>query len=297
MSAAHKSGFIALVGRPNAGKSALLNALLGQKLSIVSCQPQTTRHRILGILDGEGWQACFLDTPGWLEKADDPLQGNLIKMTRAAARDDADVVLLVVEPAPARPEDLAAFQRFAELGKPLILAVNKCDRVGVPAAEAAAASYGPLAPAAIHQVSALKGTGVADLRSRIINLLPESPPYYEKGQASDRWERFFAAEMVREALFELYREEIPHACAVDIERYKERPGLKDLIQVVVYVERPSQKGILLGAHGSAIRRLTQASLRRIEAFLGRPVELELWVKVRKDWRKDRQALKEFGYVV
>lgn len=297
MSGPHRSGFIALVGRPNAGKSALLNALLGQKLSIVSPLPQTTRHRILGILDGEGWQACFLDTPGWLEKADDPLQGNLIKMTRAAARDDADILLLVVDPAPASPGDLEAFRRFAELGKPLVLAVNKCDRVAPEAAEAAAASYAPLAAAAVHKVSALKKTGVPELRERLAALLPDSPPYYEKGQASDRWERFFAAEFVREALFELYREEVPHACAVDIERYKERPGLKDLIQAVVYVERPSQKGILLGAHGQAIRRLTQLSLRRIEAFLGRPAELELWVKVRKDWRRDPRALKEFGYVV
>jgi GTP-binding protein Era len=290
MSGPHRSGFIALVGRPNAGKSALLNALLGQKLSIVSSRPQTTRHRILGILDGEDTQACFLDTPGWLEKADDPLQGNLIKMTRAAARDDADILLLVVEPSVPRSEDVEGFRRFASLGKPLILAVNKTDLPGAKA-DAAAASYDSLSPVAVHKVSALKGSGVGELRSRILGLLPESPPYYEKGQASDRWERFFVTEMVREALFELYREEVPHACAVEIEQFKERPALKDSIHVVVYVERPTQKGILIGAHGKAIRQLTEESLRRIEAFLGRKVELELWIKVRKDWRRDSAALK------
>ncbi|MBI5243636.1 MAG: GTPase Era [Elusimicrobia bacterium] len=290
-----RAGFVALLGLPNAGKSALLNAFLGRKLSIVSSKPQTTRHKIVGILNGEGHQVCFLDTPGWLEKAQDGLQRMLIRMTRSAARDDADAVVLVVDPGAS--EGLEVFRPLAAWDKPLLLAVNKIDSASPQSVQKALSVCAALKAAASFAVSALKGTGVPQLLEAVIALLPESPAYYPADRLSDRWERFFASEMIREAIFELYRAEIPHACAVEIEEFNEIPGRSDLIRALIYVEKQSQKGILLGAKGAALRRLSEESLLRIERFLGRKAELDLWVKVRPNWRKDVSSLKEFGYTV
>jgi len=294
--APHKAGFVALAGLPNAGKSTLLNALLKFKLSIVSPKPQTTRHRILGILEGEGFQACFLDTPGLLSEAKDSLQKALRVEAMRAVREDADLVVYLVDTAEADPAKAEA--PAMRDGTPVLLVLNKCDR---PVAEeklaALEAAYAErLKPAKVFRVSALKGQGVEELRGEILARLPENPPFYEKGQLSDRWERFFASEIVRESVFDLYHDEIPHATAVVVETFREKQGKPDEVFATLYVERDGQKGILIGKGGKDLHRLTERAQAALENFLGRRVVLEVWIKVRKDWRKDPRSLKEFGYL-
>lgn len=291
----HKAGFVALAGPPNVGKSTLLNALLKFKLSIVSPKPQTTRHKLLGILEGDGFQACFLDTPGLIDLPADGLQKALRQESSRAVRDDADLVVYMVDVAEADPAKVESTPLRA--GTPVLLVLNKCDRPTAEARVAAieAAYAAALKPEKVFRVSALKGTGVEELKSEIVARLPESPAFYDKGHLSDRWERFFAAEIVREQVFALYHDEIPHATAVMVENFKENQGRPDDVNATLYVERDGQKGILIGKGGQDLRRLTERAQAGLENFLGRPVRLEIWIKVRKDWRKDARSLKEFGY--
>lgn len=292
-----RAGFAAIVGRPNVGKSTLLNALLGFKLSIVSPKPQTTRHRILGILNGENFQICFLDTPGLIEKPINGLQRALTVAAKSAAREDADVLVFVAEPGRPREEELRALEVLASRQVPVVLTVNKIDAASPEKIAAArAACEEVVKPVASLGVSALKGTGVGELRDRLLALLPESPPFYGTDQLSDRWERFFAEEVIREKIFELFQQEIPHACAVRVEEFRERKGSPDQVRAAIFVEKESQKGILIGRQGRAIGALTEASRRALADFLGRRVELELRVGVRAGWRKDPKALKDFGYL-
>ena len=227
MADAHKAGFVALAGRPNVGKSTLLNALLQFKFSIVSHKPQTTRHKILGILEGEGFQACFLDTPGLIDQPGDPLQSALRRESSRAIRDDADLVVYMVDAADADPG--AVESTPIRTGTPVLLVLNKCDRVVAEArlAKLEEAYAAALKPEKIMRISALKGAGVEELKAEILARLPESPPFYEKGHLSDRWERFFAAEIVREQVFDLYHDEIPHATAVVVDSFREQQGHPD----------------------------------------------------------------------
>lgn len=293
----HRAGFVSILGLPNAGKSTLLNAFLGRRLSGVSPKPQTTRHRILGILNAPDTQAVFVDTPGWLEKAGDPLQEALRVQSKRAAREDADIAILVVEPFKPSAADVTAMARLVPKNCPLFLAVNKADLLkGQDQLDAVVAAWASEVRATeVFTVSALKGMDVDVLRQAVLKALPESPPFYDKDQLSDRWERFFASEFIREQLFTLYSAEIPHACAVVIEEYKETPR-RDLVWATVHVERESQKGILIGKNGEALKKLTERAQAAIEQFTGRKAVLEVWVKVRKDWRKDPRSLKEFGYL-
>ena len=291
-----KAGFVVLLGRPNAGKSTLMNALLGQKLSIVSAQPQTTRHKILGILERPEAQICFMDTPGLMSDPGDPLQIALRRAAQMSAREDSDVLVLLVEPKKPDAKTLEELTGLARGQRHIIVALNKID---IPAAtglheEVIRIYEQAVKPAAIVRISGLKKQGLDDLLAQIIERLPESPPFYEKGQISDRWERFFASEIIREQVFALYKQELPHATAVVIEQFIE--GKTDVIRATLYVERDGQKGIILGKGGQTLRQLTDRSHQALEAFLGRPVELDLWVKVRKNWRKDPRALAEFGYL-
>lgn len=295
MEETHKAGFVALAGAPNAGKSTLMNALLKTRLSIVSHKPQTTRHKILGILEGEGFQACFLDTPGLIDSPADSLQKALRRESSRAIRDDADLVVYMVDVAEADPAKVEGTPM--RTGQAVLLVLNKCDRV-VSAArmDAIEAAYAAaLKPAKVFRISALKGDGVEALKDEIVARLPESPAFYEKGHLSDRWERFFASEIVREQVFSLYHDEIPHATAVVVEDFKENQGRPDEVFATLFVERDGQKGILIGKGGQDLKRLTERAQARLEDFLGRPVHLEIWIKVRKDWRKDERSLKEFGY--
>jgi len=293
-----KAGFAALVGKPNVGKSTLLNAFLKFKLSIVSPKPQTTRHKIMGIYDGENCQICFLDTPGLLPHPRDPLQDALRRSLRAAARDDADVLVFLVEPGIPGDEDLNAFAALSRPDIPAILALNKTDLPAKPAIvdETLKAYSEALKPQAVVRVSALKGQGVPELLREILSRMPESPPFYDRGRLSDRWERFFAAELIREQVFALYGEELPHASAVVIEDFKEKQSGPDRVSAILYVERDGQKGIIIGKKGRALRELVEKSQRAMEDFLGRRVDLDVWIKVRKNWRKDPNSLKEFGYI-
>jgi GTP-binding protein Era len=292
-----RSGFVALIGLPNVGKSTLLNALLEFRLSIVSPSPQTTRHKILGILNGSDHQICFLDTPGLLGKADDSLQDILIKATRSAIKQDADLLIVVVAPGKPSPETLAQLKKTASAGKPIILVVNKSDiEADKEKLSACAKIYEEALPISeTHFLSALKKNGTKELREAIARRLPLSRPFYGKDQMSDRWERFFVSEIVREALFDLYRAEVPHACAVEIEQFKERKGRPDQIRATIFVERATQKAILLGKGGKALRKLGAKCRAAVGTFLGRRADLELWIKVRPSWRRDKTALKELGY--
>ena len=296
MEAIHKAGFVALAGPPNVGKSTLMNALLKFKLSIVSHKPQTTRHKLLGILEGEGFQACFLDTPGLIDLPSDPLQKALRQESSRAIRDDADLVVYMVDAAEADPKKVESTPLRS--GTPVLLVLNKCDRVVAEArlVNIEAAYSAALKPEKVFRISALKGAGVEELKAAIVERLPESPAFYEKGHLSDRWERFFAAEIVREQVFGLYHDEIPHATAVVVDNFKENQGRPDDVYATLYVERDGQKGILIGKGGQDLKRLTERAQAGLENFLGRPVHLEVWIKVRKDWRKDERSLKEFGYI-
>jgi GTPase len=294
----HKAGFVALLGRPNVGKSTLLNALLRFKLSIVSPKPQTTRHQILGLLNTKGCQICFLDTPGMLEDPRDLLQRKLLNTARRTVREDADVLVVLVEAGSLDKPYLDGLRTLMAPDAKILLAVNKIDLQADRAAteKTAAEAAKILGSLKTLYLAAHRGEGVDALLAAIVQLIPESPPYYNPGQLSDRWERFFVSEIIREGLFELYHQEIPHACAVDIEEFKEKPERKDAIRAVIYCERASQKGILLGKKGFTLRALKESRVKAIEKFLGRGVDLDLWIKVRANWRKDPAALKQFGYI-
>lgn len=296
MATPHKAGFVALAGRPNVGKSTLLNSLLKFKLSIVSHKPQTTRHRILGLLEGPEFQACFLDTPGLIDEPSDQLQKSLRVESSRAIREDADLIVYMVDAVEANPEKVG--DTHVRPGTPVLLVINKCDRdVAETKLAAIEKAYSAaLSPDKVFRISALKGHGVEELKTEIIARLPESEAFYEKGRLSDRWERFFAGEIVREQVFDLYHDEIPHAVAVVVETFREHEGGKpDDVFATLYVERDGQKGIIIGKGGKDLHRLTERSQAMLEQFLGRKVNLELWIKVRKDWRKDPRSLKEFGY--
>jgi GTP-binding protein Era len=285
-----RSGYVAIVGPANSGKSTLLNRLLDLHFSAVAPRPQTTRHRILGIRNGPGYQALFLDTPGLL----DPRYAlqRLMKFEIASAVGDADVVLLVIDAC--RPPDDPLVLLGQGAGKRLLVALNKVDAVKEKERLLPLAVQFGTADAVL-MVSALKGSGLETLVDRIVAALPEHPAYYPTDQVSERPERFFAAEFVREAVFNLYGEEVPYATAVTVEEFKERPGRKDYIRAVVFVERDSQKAILIGKGGAALKRVGSRARRALENFLGRPVYLELNVKVAADWRENEGFIRENVY--
>ncbi|SHK59200.1 GTP-binding protein Era [Rhodothermus profundi] len=288
----HRSGYVAIVGKPNVGKSTLMNALLGHKLSIVTPKPQTTRHRILGILSGDTFQIIFLDTPGVLKKTRYKLHEHMLRtVDRAVA--DADLVLFMAEATQRAPDTIS----LNHLGnRPAILALNKMDLVRQEQVLPLVDAYMKLYPfEAVVPISALTGYNLDVLLKEIIHRLPPGPPFYPKDQLSEHPERFFVAEIIREKIFEQFREEIPYAAQVNIVDYKERPEGKDFIDAEIVVERPTQKAILIGKGGQALKRLGTAARQEIEAFLGRPIYLQLHVKVREDWRNRDRLLRSYGY--
>jgi GTP-binding protein Era len=295
--AGFRAGYVAIVGRPNAGKSTLLNALLGQKLSIVSAKPQTTRNRVLGILNEPGIQVVFMDTPGMIEPKY-LLQSVMMKSVQASLR-DADMTVFLRDVA----EDLNAEEVKEELDAlrtippPVIVVLNKCDLADQEAVNRVLVRFADssAAPEAIVPVSALRGTGMEFLKAEILRRLPLHPPYFPEDSLSDQNERFFVAEIIREKVFECYRAEIPYSTTVRILNFEEKRGRKDVIEAEICVERESQKGILIGVKGAALKKTGQLARKDIEEFLGRPVFLELRVKVREKWRDDPVWLKRLGY--
>lgn len=287
-----RSGYVAIIGLPNVGKSTLLNRLLGVHLAAVAPRPQTTRHRILGILNGPGFQALFLDTPGLLEPKY-ALQRHMRREIDLALK-DADLVLLVLD-ASRGNEDFEHFVRVL-VGRVVLVVLNKVDFVSdkkelLPLVDRLAKS----GFVDVFMVSAIKGGGMDELKTGVAARLPEGRPFYPPDAVADRPERFFAAEFVREAVFSLYGEEIPYSTAVVVDEFRERPGRKDHVVVTVYVERDSQKAIVIGRAGRALKKVGMMARREIEAFTGRPAFLELRVKVAEAWRKDDRFIRENVY--
>ena len=295
MSEAFRCGYVALIGLPNVGKSTLLNRLVGEKLAITSPKPQTTRHRLLGIVNLPAAQLLFLDTPGVLEPKG-ALNATLVQAALAALT-DADVVVWLVEPRPPDPGDQVLLPHLRQLTRPLLVAINKVDAVAKPHLLPLISAYHELFPGApIVPVSALGGDGVTELVAEIVRLLPATPPLYPPYQDTDSTERFLVAELIRERVLHRTSQEVPHAVAVQIEEFDEsrRPQLVR-IRAVIYVERTSQKGILIGKQGRMLKTIGAEARAEIEALLGSQVFLELWVKVWKNWRQDPLALRAFGY--
>jgi len=288
------AGYVALIGRPNVGKSTLLNALLQFKLSIVTAKPQTTRKRIVGILNGENSQIIFFDTPGLLKPGYD-LQKRMMEYLQESIS-DADIICLITD-TQSNPQELKELTEDIHAAKkPILLLLNKIDLVSEKKVKGLAQHYRELFPqAGFLPVSAKQKQGLNLLLEEILQLLPDHPPFYPKDYLSDSHERFFIAEIIREKIFESYQKEIPYACHVEIENMTEKKGRKDFIQAVIYVDQPSQKGIVIGSGGKSLKQIGENSRKDIETFLGRPVYLELYVKVFKNWRKKMSALKNLGF--
>lgn len=290
-----KSGFVAVVGRPNVGKSTLLNALLGHKVAIVSDKPQTTRNTIRGVLTLEQAQIVFLDTPG-LHKPLHKLGEYMVK-SAFQALEDVDLVLWLVEAGKWAPADQHILGELAVVQQPVILVANKTDQVSPSDLEV---YLGQVASkrefAAVLGVSAQEGTNLPELVELIVDRLAEGPKYYPDDWISDQPERFIIAEFIREELFLRTEQEVPHSIAVDVEEIKE-DAEKNLMRIraTIYVERDSQKGIVIGQGGRMLKDVGTAARMQIERLLGTRVHLELWVKVKRDWRNKPGALREFGY--
>jgi GTP-binding protein Era len=296
--ASFRCGYVAIIGRPNVGKSTLMNVLIGQKISIVTPKPQTTRHKILGIRSRELDQIIFLDTPG-LMKPEYPLHDAMMQAARSAIV-DADVVVLMIDAVdPGIGEDIdrePVSSLLRGCRAPVFLIINKLDLVKPERMLPVIASYAEKQLfKEIYPVSALKQIGTEELLNGLAAELPVHPPYYPVDIVSEHSERFFVAELIREKIFEKFRDEIPYSTAVQIADFRETEGRKDLIQAEIFVERDSQKGILIGKDGSALKEVGELARKEIEAFLQRPVYLELYVKVKEQWRKKEEWLKQFGY--
>jgi GTP-binding protein Era len=293
---AHHSGFITIIGAPNAGKSTLLNRILGKKISITSKKPQTTRNRILGIRHHPHSQMIFLDTPG-IHKAKNPLNARIVE-TAIATLTEAEIILLIVDAfAPDYESEQILIETLKPLSCPLVLALNKIDKVEKPVLLNIIDNWQQnQAFTATVPISAKYGTQVNELIEELQNQLPQGPPYFPKESLTDMPERFIAAEMIREKAFRLTGQEIPYAIAVTIESFKEEMN-QNLIRIhaTLHVERNSQKGILIGKHGSKLRQIGEAARKEIQPMLGCRVFLKLFVRVQKNWSKDTKALRKFGY--
>ncbi len=288
----HKAGFVNILGRPNVGKSTLMNALTGEKLSIISPKAQTTRHRIRGIVNGDDYQIVFTDTPGIVKPAF-KLHESMMRLVDTALA-DADVFIYVVEMGE-KPESSEVIEKMNHRKTPLLLVINKIDLSQQSKLEAAVEQWKALIPAAeILPVSALHKFNTELLLKKIISLLPESEPYFPKDELTDQHERFFVAEIVREKIFLNYAKEIPYSTEVEIESYKEEEKITR-ISILLHVMRESQKGILLGHQGSALKKMATEARLDIEELLGQHVFIEFHIKISKDWRNDEKALRNFGY--
>ena len=289
----HKSGFVNIIGNPNVGKSTLMNALVGERLSIITSKAQTTRHRILGIVNGDDFQVVLSDTPGIIQPAY-ALQESMMDFVRTAL-DDADILLYMVEIGERGLKDADFMEKIRQSQIPVMLLLNKIDTSDQEKLEAEVAYWQQALPnAEIFPLSALENFGVQEVFSRILELLPEGPAYFPKDQLTDRPERFFVAEIIREKILQHYKKEIPYSVEVETESFEESDEIIR-IGAVIMVERDSQKGILIGHKGSALKRVGTEARKDMETFFDKKVFLELYVKVNKDWRSNTRQLKRFGY--
>lgn len=295
MPKAYHSGFVAIVGRPNVGKSTFMNKVLGQKVAIVSSKAQTTRHRIKGIHSEDNAQVVFVDTPG-IHKPLHLLGEQLVK-TAVDTLQDVDLILFLVDGrTSAGRGDKYVADLLAKVQKPVLMVLNKVDSLKID--PEVLKSYEELGEhVSVRVISALYGKGVQPLLKEIVERMPEGPPFYSEDEVTDQSERDLAGELVREAVLRQTSEEVPHAVAVRIDEFKERDAGKTFIQATIFVERDSQKGILIGEKGQKLKEIGAAARQSIEKSLDRSVYLELWVKVLPNWRKQAKSLKQLGYVV
>ena len=289
----HKSGFVNIIGNPNVGKSTLMNALVGEKLSIITSKAQTTRHRIMGIVSSEDFQIVYSDTPGIL-KPSYKLQESMMKFVTGAVA-DADVILYVTDTVERGERSAEIIDRIRQSGVPAIVVINKIDLTTPEALEALVDKWqGELPEARIVPASAKENFNIEGVFKTILDLLPEGPAFYPKDTLTDKTLRFFASEIIREKILRFYDKEIPYCCEIEIESYKEEPAI-DRIAATIYVARDSQKGILIGHKGEKLKRVGQAAREDMEQFLGKKVFLQLFVKVNDDWRNNERQLRRFGY--
>ena len=289
----HKAGFVNIVGNPNVGKSTLMNQLVGEKISIATFKAQTTRHRIMGIVNTPEAQIVFSDTPGVL-KPNYKLQESMLAFSESALQ-DADVLLYVTDVVenPEKNQDFLA--KVARISVPVLLLINKIDQSDQKTlGDIVEKWHGLLPNAEILPISAKNKFGTELLLKRILELLPDSPPYFDKDQLTDKPARFFVSEIIREKILLYYDKEIPYSVEVSVERFKEDE--KHIhINAIIYVERDSQKGIIIGHQGVALKKVSTESRKALEKFFGKPIFLEVFVKVDKDWRSSERELNHFGY--
>ncbi|WP_298284734.1 GTPase Era [Lutibacter sp.] len=289
----HKAGFVNIIGNPNVGKSTLMNAFVGEKLSIITSKAQTTRHRILGIVNGDDFQILFSDTPGIIKPAYE-LQSSMMDFVKSAF-EDADILIYMVEIGEKELKDEAFFNKITNSKIPVLLLLNKIDKSSQEEVEEKILYWKEKVPnAEIFIISALENFNVESVFNRIVELLPESPPFYPKDQLTDKPERFFINEAIREKILLHYKKEIPYAVEVETEEFIESDKIIR-IRSVIMVERETQKGIIIGHKGAALKRVGTEARKDLEKFFNKKIHLELYVKVNKNWRNDKRQLRRFGY--
>jgi len=289
----HKAGFVNIIGNPNVGKSTLMNALVGERISIITSKAQTTRHRILGIVNGDDFQIMFSDTPGIIKPAYD-LQESMMNFVKSAF-EDADILLYMVEIGEQSLKDENFFKKITEAKVPVFLLINKIDTSNQEEVEEKSAYWQEKVPnAKVCLISALKNFGVQEILQEIIEILPESPAFYPKDQLTDKPERFFVNECIREKILKHYKKEIPYAVEIETEEFVEEDKIIK-IRAIIMVERETQKGIIIGHKGAALKRVGTEARKDLQKFFEKKVFIELYVKVNKNWRNDSKQLKRFGY--
>ena len=290
---AHKAGFVNIIGNPNVGKSTLMNALIGEKLSIITSKAQTTRHRILGIVNGEDFQIVYSDTPGIINPGY-KLQEVMLKYSKSALN-DADIILYITDIKDNADKNQEFIARLNKGKAPVLLLINKIDLSDETTVKNLINIWQQLLPdAEVIPISATERFNVDLVFERILSLLPESPPFYPKDTLTDKSERFFVSEIIREKILLNYQKEIPYSVEVEVETFKDKP---DLIQIrsIIYVAKESQKGIIIGHRGQALKKTGTMARKDIEKVFRKKIFLELHVKVKKDWRNNSRLLKQFGY--
>jgi len=289
----HKSGFVNILGNPNVGKSTLMNALVGEKLSIITSKAQTTRHRIMGIVNGEDFQIVYSDTPGIL-KPNYKLQEKMMGYV-GSAFEDADIILYLTDVIDRSDKNQIYIDRLAKAEAPILLLINKIDLSNPEELEKIVENWSKILPKAeIIPISALKNFNLEYLLKRIIEKLPLNPPFFPKDSLTDKTERFFASEIIREKILLNYQKEIPYSVEVEIEEFKDTEKLLRM-RIIIYVIRTSQKGIIIGHKGEALKKTATEARKDLESFFGKKVFMEMYVKVSKDWRDKDRSLNSFGY--
>ena len=289
----HKSGFVNIIGNPNVGKSTLMNSLIGQDLSIITSKAQTTRHRIKGILSNENYQIVFSDTPGVIKPAY-KLQESMMQYVKSAFQ-DADVIMYVVEIGEKGLKDNDIFEKIQQLKIPLIILLNKIDLVYQEKVLEEIENWtSKFSTAKVLPISALNGFNINEVIELILEVLPESPAYYSKDDVTDKSERFFIEEIIREKILKHYKKEVPYSVEISVEEFFEEEEIIK-IRAIIYVLRESQKGIIIGHKGLGLKRIGTESRKDIEKMLGKKVFLKTPIKVKKDWRDNSYQLKKFGY--